>query len=263
MQTRGKRKRILADDEADGGTEDLLQSDVASQAILGVDNSADDRTAEQAGGDIPSRVNYFRGRREQSFKRLRTSKPPHLLFLEQSTQDFLMTENNVTDEETSNRQNDKENLKEQRDLVRKANQCANQRAADAFLARLEERFYIDGAAQNDGMGVIGQSKDPVNVEEISAEVNRRKERNNAVHFQHRNAKKHKRSDNISKTSDSIILESLRLIMGKDKGSSQDNNQAHGQGTSDNFRADNAICTIICDYSNPVMSSLRLANYQLS
>jgi hypothetical protein len=76
MQSRGKRKRILADDKANDGTEDLLPPDVASQAVLGVDNSAVDRAAEQAGGDIPSRVNYFRGRRQQSFKRLRTFKPP-------------------------------------------------------------------------------------------------------------------------------------------------------------------------------------------
>ena len=104
-----------------------------------MNNSADDRAAEQAGGDIPSsRVNFSRGRRQQSFKRLRTFKSPHRVFSEQSTQDFSITENNVTDEETSNHQQDKGNLKEQRDLVSKANQCANQCAADAFIiARLE------------------------------------------------------------------------------------------------------------------------------
>jgi hypothetical protein len=115
MQTRGKRKRILADDEVDDGTEDLLPPDVARQAILGVDNGADDRAAEQADGDTLFRVNYFRGRRQQSFKRLRTFKSPHRVFSGQSTQDFSITENNVTDEETSNHQ--QVNLKEQRDLV--------------------------------------------------------------------------------------------------------------------------------------------------
>jgi hypothetical protein len=55
--------------------------------------------------------------------------------------------------------------------VRKANHCANQCAADAFIARLEERLYFDGAAQNSGVGAMGQSKDPANVEEIPAEIN--------------------------------------------------------------------------------------------
>ena len=119
--------------------------------------------------------------------------------------------------------------------MRKANQCANQCAADAFIARLEERLYFDGAAQNSGVGAMGQSKDPANVEEIPAEVNQRKERNNAVHFKHRKAKKHKRNDNLSKTSDSIVLEPLRLIMGKDNGSSPDNNQAQGQSTAQAHR----------------------------
>ena len=54
MQTRGKRKRILADDDddqEDSRTEDPLSSSVASQAILGVGNSADDRiAADRAGG---------------------------------------------------------------------------------------------------------------------------------------------------------------------------------------------------------------------
>ncbi len=63
--------------------------------------------------------------------------------------------------------------------MRKANQCANQCAADAFIARLEERLYFDGAAQNNsGVGAMGRSKDPANVEEIPAEVNQSKERNN-------------------------------------------------------------------------------------
>ncbi len=55
--------------------------------------------------------------------------------------------------------------------MRKANHCANQCAADAFIARLEERLYFDGAAQNSGVGAMGQSKDPANVEEIPAEIN--------------------------------------------------------------------------------------------
>lgn len=45
-------------------------------------------------------------------------------------------------------------------------------------AHLEERYNIDGAAaQNNGIGVMGQSMDP---ERIPAEFNKRKERNNAV-----------------------------------------------------------------------------------
>ena len=114
--------------------------------------------------------------------------------------------------------------------MRKANQCANQCAADAFIARLEERLYFDGAAQNSGLEVMGQPKDPANVEEIPAEVNQRKERNRAVQFKHRKAKNQKRNDNLSKPSDSIVLEPLRLIMGmgKDNGSSSVNDQAQGQ-----------------------------------
>ena len=196
MQTRGKRKRILVEDDEDGGTEDpLLSSDVVvSRTIIGVNSSADDRTTEKADGEIPAIVTYRRGRRQQSFKRLRTSKPPHRVFTEQSTQDFSTTENNVTDEEMFNHQKNAENLEEQSDLVRKANQSANKYAADAFLARLEERFNIDGAAQISGMEVVGKSRDAANVvEEIPAEINRRQERrhekNNAVHLRQRTAKK--------------------------------------------------------------------------
>jgi hypothetical protein len=40
-------------------------------------------------------------------------------------------------------------------------------------------LYFDGAAQNNsGVGAMGRSKDPANVEEIPAEVNQSKERNN-------------------------------------------------------------------------------------
>ena len=133
-QAQRKRKRILADDDENGGTEDPLPLDVASQAMLEVVNSTDDRTTEQASGDNPSRVNLFRGKRKQSFKRLRISKPSHRVFTAQSTQDFSMTDNNVTAEETFNHQKDEENLEEQSNLVRKANQFANQCAADAFIA---------------------------------------------------------------------------------------------------------------------------------
>ena len=45
---------------------------------------------------------------------------------------------------------------------------------------LEERYNIDGAAQNNGIGVMGQSMDSANVERIPAEFSRRQERNNAV-----------------------------------------------------------------------------------
>ena len=49
MQARGKRKRILVDDDEDGETEDvLLWSAVASRR--GVTNSEDDRTIEKAEG---------------------------------------------------------------------------------------------------------------------------------------------------------------------------------------------------------------------
>ena len=76
-------------------------------------------------------------------------------------------------------------------------------------------MYFDGAAQNSGLEAMGQPKDPANVEEIPAEVNQRKERNRVAQFKHRKAKNQKRNDNLSKPSDSIVLEPLRLIMGKD------------------------------------------------
>jgi hypothetical protein len=66
MQARGKRKRILVDDDEDGESEDvLLSSAVASR---GVTNSEDDRTIEKAEGEISNIIIYRRGRRQQSFK---------------------------------------------------------------------------------------------------------------------------------------------------------------------------------------------------
>ena len=214
MQTRGKRKRIVADDDENGGTEDPLQLDVASQAMLEVISSTAERTTGQASGDNPSRVKLFRSKRNQTLKRLRLSEPSHRVFTAQSTQDFSMTDNNVTAEEPFAQQKDEENLKEQSDLVRKTNQCANKYAADVLIARLEEQFNIDGAAQISGMEVGWQSTDAANiVEEISAESNRREERrhekNNAHHLRQRTAKKNKRSAHLSKSLDAISLEPLQ------------------------------------------------------
>jgi hypothetical protein len=113
------------------------------------------------------------------------------------------------------------------------NQYANECAADAIIVRMEERCGIVRAAQNNGMEVVGQSKDSLNiVEKIPAETNRRQERrqrrNNVVHRRHRTAKKKKkRSINLS-SDDSSILEPLRLIMGRDKVSTQDDTQSNGQ-----------------------------------
>ena len=115
-----------------------------------------------------------------------------------------------------------------------ANQYANECAADAFIVRMEERCgIVRRAAQNNGMEVVGQSKDSVNiVEKILAETNRRQERrqkrrNNVVHRRHRTAKK-KKKRNINLSSDSSILKPLRLIMGRDKVSTQDDTQSNGQ-----------------------------------
>jgi hypothetical protein len=93
---------------------------------------------------------------------------------------------------------------------------------------MEERLYFDGAVQNGRLEARGQPKDPTHVEEIPAEVNQRKERNRAVQFKHRKAKKQKRNANLSKQSDSIVLEPLQLIMGMDNRSSPVNDQAQGQ-----------------------------------
>ena len=112
-------------------------------------------------------------------------------------------------------------MKEQRDLVRKANQCANQCAADAFIARLEERLYFDGAAQNSGVGAM---KDPANVEEIPAEINREKKGTTQC-ILNTGKLKNKRGMIIYRN------HPLRLIMGKDNGSSPDNNQAQGQSVA--------------------------------
>ena len=145
MQARGKRKRILVDDDEDGETEDvLLSSAVASR---GVTNSEDDRTIEKAEGEIPDIIIYRRGRRQQSFKRQRTFKSTLHVYTEQCTQDFSTTKNNVTGEEMCSHQKNAENVEEQGDQVRMANERANNFAADVFLARLEERFNMDGAAQ--------------------------------------------------------------------------------------------------------------------
>ena len=202
MQSRGKRKRIIAEDDEDGGT--------------AVDNSADNRrTTEQADGEPPATVNYRRGRRQQIFKRLRISRLPHHIGTEQSTQDFSMTENNVTDEETFVNQKDAENLEEQSNFVKTANQYKNECAADAFIVCMEERFGIDRAAQNSGTEVVEHSRDSVNiVEEIPAEANSRQERrrrkNKVINHRHRNAKKKNRNINLS--SESSILEPLQLMI---------------------------------------------------
>jgi hypothetical protein len=231
MQTRWKRKRIIAEE----GTEDPLSSYVASRIVTAVSSSVENRrTTEQADGEFPVTVNYRRGRRQQFFKRLRTSRLPHHISTEQSTQDFSTTENNVTDEETFSHQKDAENFEGQSDFVKTANQYANECAADAFIVRMVERCGIDREAQNNGMEVVGQSKNSVNiVEKIPAEANgrqeRRQRRNNVVHHRHRTAKKKKRSINLS--SDSSILEPLRLIMGRDKVSTQDDTQSNGQNVA--------------------------------
>ena len=236
MQVRGKRKRIIAnEDEEDGGTEEdlLLSSDAANRTIIGANSSAEDRATEKADGEIPAIINYRRGRRQQSFKRLRTAKPMHRVCAEQSRQDYSATKNNVTDEETANHQRNAENMEKQSDLARKANQCANKYAADVFIARLEERFNIDGAAQFSGMEVLEQSTDTANVvEKIAAEINRSKDRrhekNVAQHLRQRTAKKNKKKDLLSKSLGDIFLEPLQLIMGREKNSIQDDTNSHGQ-----------------------------------
>ena len=115
--------------------------------------------------------------------------------------------------------------------MKTANQYANECAADAFLVHMEERYGIDRAMQNNGMEVMGQSKDSVNiVEKIPAGATSRQEmrrsRNNVEHYRHRTAKKRNRNINIS--SDSNILKPLRLIMGRDQVPTQDDTQLNGQ-----------------------------------
>ena len=253
IQSRGKRKRIIAEDDEDGGT--------------AVDSSKNNRqTTEQADRESPATVNYCRGRRQQNFKRLRISRPPQHIVTEQSTQDFLMEENNVTDEETFVNQKVAENFEEQSDFVKTANQYKNECAADAFIVRMEERLGFDRAAQNSGPEVVEHSRDSLNiVEEIPAEANRRQERrrwrNNVEHHRRRTAKKKKRSINLS--SDSSILEPLQLIMGSDKVSTQDDTQCNGLGPSDFFRTDNAGCSIACAYINSDISRSSLITSQPS
>jgi len=129
-----------------------------------------------------------------------------------------MSKNTVTDGE---------NREGHRDLERKANQLANQYAADAFLARLEEISYIDGTAQNSGMGIIGHSMDSANIDETTAKSNSKKEKNHTKKLRQRTANKIKRNanlSNLSKSSAANILEPLRLIMGRENGFSQSHDQ---------------------------------------
>ena len=102
-----------------------------------------------------------------------------------------------------------------------------------FLARLEERFNIDGAAQISGMVTVGQSMNAANVDErVTAENIMRKEKsqekNNAMHRRQRNAKRNKRSLHLQKSTDVIFLEPLRLIVGRDIDLIQDDNHSHDQ-----------------------------------
>jgi hypothetical protein len=231
IQTRGKRKRIIAEDDEDDGTEDPLSSDKASRTVTAVNSSADNRmTTEQMDGEPPVTVNYRkRRRRQQFFKSLRVSRPPRQIFTGQSTQDFSTTENNVTDEETFDHRKDAEVFEEQGELVQTANQYANECAADALILRMEERFGFDRAASNSRMEVVGQPKDAVNgVEKLPSEANRRQEgrqkRNNVVRRRHRNAMKTKRNINLS--SDPSMLEPLRLILGREKVPIQDDTQSN-------------------------------------
>ena len=85
-------------------------------------------------------------------------------------------------------------------IQRKANQFANQCAADALLARLEEISCIHGTAQNSGMGIMGHSMDSTNVEKITTKINSSKERNHAKKLRQRTANKIKRKANLSKLS---------------------------------------------------------------
>ena len=215
MQTRGKRKRILADDDQENSrTEDTLPSSVANQVILEMNNRADDGIAAgRADGDAPSKENDYKGS-----KRRRKSKPAQRETTEQSTQVFSMSENTVTDDE---------NLEGHRDLERKANQLANQYAADALLARMEKISYADGTAQNSGMGIIGHSMDSANIDDTTAKSNSKKEKNHTKKIRQRTANKIKRTanlSNLSKSSAANILEPLRLIMGRENGFSQSHDQ---------------------------------------
>ena len=146
------------------------------------------------------------------------------MYAEQSTQDYPLTNNNVTAKETMNPNSDEENV-EGRSGQRKT---ANQRAADEFIAQLEERNIIGGATQSFRTGAMGSVMGSANVKRVSAEGNKRQERNNAVHVRHRDAKKRKGRNNLTEFSNSSILEPLQLIMGRDKGSIEDNAHLDGQ-----------------------------------
>ena len=118
--------------------------------------------------------------------------------------------------------------------MRTANERANNFAADAFLARLEERFNMDGAVQMSEVLRVGQSVDAANVdEEVNTENNMRKEKrqekNNAIHRRQRAAKRNKRSLQLPKSSsDAIFVEPLRLIVGRDRDLIQDDIHSHDQ-----------------------------------
>ena len=124
-------------------------------------------------------------------------------------------------------------MEEQGDRVRTDNKRASNYAAGVYLARLEERFNIDGAAQISGMVTVGQSMNAANVDErVTAENIMRKEKsqekNNAMHRRQRNAKRNKRSLHLQKSTDVIFLEPLRLIVGRDIDLIQDDNHSHDQ-----------------------------------
>ena len=103
--------------------------------------------------------------------------------------------------------------------MRTANERANNVAADVLIARLEERFNMDGVAQISEVVHVGQSMNLANVgEEVNRENNMRKERrheiNYARHRRHIAVKRNKRSLQLPKSSDAIFVEPLRLIIGQ-------------------------------------------------
>ena len=74
-----EKKRILADDDQENSrTEDTLPSNVASQVILEVDNSADDGiVAGQADGDVPSKENDYKDSKRRQNLSLYSEKLQH------------------------------------------------------------------------------------------------------------------------------------------------------------------------------------------
>ena len=71
-------------------------------------------------------------------------------------------------------QKEAEVFEEQGELIKTANQYANECAADALILRMEEKFGFDRVAPDSRMEV---AKDSVNgVEKLPAEDNRRQER---------------------------------------------------------------------------------------